>query len=95
MTLNQAPPGLPVRVEKVATVAEVSLQLLELGLVPGTVVVRQGGAAGGVQVSLRGYTLSLQAQEAAQVWVRTMAQPRATDDAPAEEGRGPSACGHG
>ncbi len=69
MTLAQLPIGSHGRVLNVEGVDEISLRLMEMGLVPGTEFTLLGAAPLGdpLELEVRGYRLSLRKSEAARV----------------------------
>ena len=71
MTLAQLPIGSHGVVVQVDGVDEISLRLMEMGLVPGTELLLLGAAPLGdpLELEVRGYRLSLRKSEAARVEV--------------------------
>ena len=71
--LSSLPPGTAGTVTAITVAPEHKGRLLEMGLLPGTLVevVRYAPLGDPVEIKLRGYNLSLRKHEAEQVWVRT------------------------
>lgn len=71
MNLSQLPIGASGQVVQVEGVDEISLRLMEMGLVPGTEFTLLGAAPLGdpLELEVRGYRLSLRKSEAARVEV--------------------------
>ena len=73
MNLSQLPIGSRGEVVRVDGVDEISLRLMEMGLVPGTDFILLGAAPLGdpLELEVRGYRLSLRKSEAARVEILT------------------------
>jgi ferrous iron transport protein A len=71
VTLAELPIGAKCRVQRVVEADEISTRLMEMGLTPGVDVQVLGAAPLGdpIEISLRGYRLSLRRTEAARVEV--------------------------
>jgi ferrous iron transport protein A len=69
MTLARLPIGQPGRVADIAGDDDISLRLMEMGLIPGTELRMLGAAPLGdpIEIELRGYRLSLRRLEAERV----------------------------
>jgi ferrous iron transport protein A len=70
-TLAELPTGARAQVVRIEGVDEVSIRLMEMGLIPGSHVALMGVAPLGdpLELELRGYRLSLRKSEAARVQV--------------------------
>ena len=75
--LHELPLGVPARVRNVACERLVRRRLLELGLLPGTPieVVRRAPLGDPIELSVRGYRLSIRADEARAIAVERIASP--------------------
>jgi Fe2+ transport system protein FeoA len=75
--LHELPLGVPARVRDVACERLVRRRLLELGLLPGTQieVVRRAPLGDPIELRLRGYRLSIRADEARAIHVERIAHP--------------------
>lgn len=71
MTLDKAAIGARVKIIKVGGEGELRCRLLDMGLIPGTVVQVQKVAPMGdpIEIHLRGYELTIRKEDAAQIEV--------------------------
>lgn len=71
MTLDKAAIGVKVKIIKVGGEGELRCRLLDMGLIPGTVVQVQKVAPMGdpIEIHLRGYELTIRKEDAAQIEV--------------------------
>lgn len=71
MTLDKAAIGAKVKIIKVGGEGELRCRLLDMGLIPGTVVQVQKVAPMGdpIEIHLRGYELTIRKEDAAQIEV--------------------------
>ena len=71
MTLDKAAIGVNVKIVKVGGEGELRCRLLDMGLIPGTVVQVQKVAPMGdpIEIHLRGYELTIRKEDAAQIEV--------------------------
>ena len=71
MTLDKAAIGAKVKITKVGGEGELRCRLLDMGLIPGTVVQVQKVAPMGdpIEIHLRGYELTIRKEDAAQIEV--------------------------
>lgn len=71
MTLDKAAIGARVKITKVGGEGELRCRLLDMGLIPGTVVQVQKVAPMGdpIEIHLRGYELTIRKEDAAQIEV--------------------------
>ncbi len=71
MTLDQLKPGRSAVVRTVGGAGELRLRLLDMGIIPGTLVAVQKVAPMGdpIQLRLRGYELTLRLEDAARITI--------------------------
>lgn len=71
MTLDKAAIGVNVKIVKVGGEGELRCRLLDMGLIPGTMVQVQKVAPMGdpIEIHLRGYELTIRKEDAAQIEV--------------------------
>lgn len=71
MTLDKAAIGAKVKIIKVGGEGELRCRLLDMGLIPGTVIQVQKVAPMGdpIEIHLRGYELTIRKEDAAQIEV--------------------------
>lgn len=74
LTLTQLKPGDRAEVTRIEAASALRLRLLEMGLVPGTAlrVVRYAPMGDPIQLTLRGFELTLRHEEASHVGVRRL-----------------------
>jgi len=77
-TLSALPPGQKARVQRVGGPRALRRRLMEMGLLPGTEieVIRAAPMRDPIELSLRGYRLSIRLAEAAQVTLAPAMDPR-------------------